>query len=78
MIATGVTRDLQGHRSLAIFVRPSVRRNPPLVNGKGRHRESKHSRYIQVETEETENGKRKRKSETEKLKLGNGRQHSSR
>ena len=26
-------------------VRLSVRRNPPLLNGKGRHRESTHSRY---------------------------------
>ena len=24
---------------------PSVRRNPPLLNGKGHHRESMHSRY---------------------------------
>ena len=27
-----------------LSVRPSVRRNPPLLNGKGRHRESTHSR----------------------------------
>ena len=28
-----------------LSVRPSVRRNPPVLNGKGRLRESTHSRY---------------------------------
>ena len=31
--------------SVRLSVRLSVRRNPLLLNGKGRHRESTHSRY---------------------------------
>ena len=40
------TRRQRGYcNRLAIFVRSSVHRNPPMINGKGRLRESTHSRY---------------------------------